>query len=207
MDRKPRGPRRHPSAGYTHHPKCNNNGSSSGLSSGSDCNPHSPASAAAAGAAAVPLKSMRSPSAESAASHASSDSYSNNNSNSSSAYPGSHYSRSLSGGGLAGAGRVSRSSSTAQLHQAAAVVGNGRSISRPSSSSGSATAAAASASAAALLGDDPFALAHLFDKLCAGVLLYSGGEVLLLQRNSRYNDLCWDFPGTFLEYLAHETEL
>jgi hypothetical protein len=56
--------------------------------------------------------------------------------------------------------------------------------------------AARGASAAGLnLGLSPFLHAHHYDKLCAGIIFYSGGEVLLIQRNSRYNDLCWDLPG------------
>lgn len=34
-----------------------------------------------------------------------------------------------------------------------------------------------------------------FDKHCAGLVLYNGGEVLLILRNSNNNDLTWDFPG------------
>ncbi len=70
-----------------------------------------------------------------------------------------------------------------------------RPLMQHSSSASVSPPANAASSPRLTIGKSPFAQAHLFDKLCAGLLLFSGGEVLLIQRSSKYNDLCWDIPG------------
>jgi hypothetical protein len=39
-----------------------------------------------------------------------------------------------------------------------------------------------------------------YSKVCGGIMFICEGEVLLLQRNSNNNDLCFDIPGGTLDY-------
>ncbi len=119
--------------------------------------------------------------------------------------PSGSYSVSGSRSGYPGATNITHQQQQPLLPLASTSTSTGRSL-----SSGSRVCYPASASISALSSTSSSSLGAPFgememEKHCAGLCLYSCGEVLLILRNSVNNDLTWDFPGGQLDPADYKT--